>query len=98
MRNIETLDLSYNNLTGTIPPSLVKLSFLSKFSVAFNNLSGIVPFGGQFTTFTNASFEGNRGLCGGIYTCESRTIPDSTGGKPKKRLGKVSGLKMVWLP
>ncbi|KAJ0666556.1 putative non-specific serine/threonine protein kinase [Helianthus annuus] len=88
MRNIETLDLSYNSLTGTIPPSLVRLSFLSKFSVAFNNLSGIVPLGGQFSTFTNASFEGNRGLCDGIYTCESRTIPDSTGGRPKKKTGK----------
>ncbi|KAI5573533.1 hypothetical protein BDE02_10G085900 [Populus trichocarpa] len=63
MTSLETLDLSHNNLSGVIPWSLVDLSFLSKFSVAYNQLRGKIPTGGQFMTFPNSSFEGNH-LCG----------------------------------
>ncbi|KAM1064796.1 hypothetical protein ACFX15_019874 [Malus domestica] len=63
MVSLETLDLSHNVLSGIIPPSLVKLSFLSKFSVADNELYGVTSTGGQFSTFSSSSFEGNN-LCG----------------------------------
>ncbi|CAL5354401.1 unnamed protein product [Camellia sinensis] len=65
MTSIETLDLSRNDLSGAIPLSLVNLSFLSKFNVAYNQLYGTIPTGGQFETFPNSSFEGNLGLCSG---------------------------------
>ncbi|KAF6135195.1 hypothetical protein GIB67_035266 [Kingdonia uniflora] len=64
MRSLEILDLSHNNLSGVISPSLINLSFLSKFNVTYNNLSGKIPQGGQWSTFPNTSFEGNKDLCG----------------------------------
>ncbi|OAY66104.1 Phytosulfokine receptor 1 [Ananas comosus] len=65
MSNLESLDLSHNHLTGAIPPSLSRLHFLSNFSVAYNNLSGQIPTGGQFDTLNDPSiYMDNYYLCG----------------------------------
>ncbi|KAJ7954450.1 putative Phytosulfokine receptor [Quillaja saponaria] len=77
MTNLETLDLSHNNLSGMIPP-LESLSFLSKFSVAYNDLYGIIPHGGQFLTFPESSFEENTKLCGlQFVSCQSQVHQQS---------------------
>ncbi|XLU99840.1 receptor-like protein 6 isoform X2 [Arachis hypogaea] len=64
LSNLEVLDLSLNRLSGNIPQQLTGLTFLDFFNVSFNNLSGPIPENGQFFTFDNNSFEGNKDLCG----------------------------------
>ncbi|KAK1591433.1 hypothetical protein Q3G72_007717 [Acer saccharum] len=76
MQNLEYLDLSSNDLIGSIPKSFEKLTFLSKFSVAYIHLRGEIPTGGQFYTFPASSFEGNSGLCREIdFPCGSSMVP-----------------------
>ncbi|KAK1295875.1 Phytosulfokine receptor 1 [Acorus calamus] len=92
MKSLENLDLSHNNLTGTIPPSLTSLNFLSSFSVAYNNLYGLIPSGGQFLTFSNSSFEGNKGLCREhSSTCPNQRAPSlASGDTIQKKKNKVA--------
>uniref|UniRef100_A0A2C9UM17 Leucine-rich repeat-containing N-terminal plant-type domain-containing protein n=1 Tax=Manihot esculenta TaxID=3983 RepID=A0A2C9UM17_MANES len=62
---IESLDLSYNNLEGKIPPQLTRLYSLAVFSVAHKNFSGKTSERvAQFATFDQNSYERNPLLCG----------------------------------
>ncbi|OEL13252.1 Receptor-like protein 12 [Dichanthelium oligosanthes] len=64
LKQLESLDLSSNQLEGQIPEALASLTSLAWLNVSYNQLEGSVPQGGQFLMFTNASFQGNTGLCG----------------------------------
>lgn len=43
LKVLETLDLSHNNLSGTIPSTLSPS--VNRFNVSFNNLNGVIPSG-----------------------------------------------------
>lgn len=64
MVSLTSLDLSRNNLSGSIPKSLQELQYLKFFNVSSNHLEGEIPSGGPFKTFTNESFTSNDALCG----------------------------------
>ncbi|KAF3577801.1 hypothetical protein DY000_02029737 [Brassica cretica] len=63
-KELESLDLSGNQLSGTIPKGLERLSYLAYISVAHNQLKGEIPQGTQITGQAKSFFEGNAGLCG----------------------------------
>uniref|UniRef100_A0A0E0CKB8 non-specific serine/threonine protein kinase n=1 Tax=Oryza meridionalis TaxID=40149 RepID=A0A0E0CKB8_9ORYZ len=64
LNNLESLDLSSNKLSGEIPQELPSLNFLATLNLSYNMLAGRIPQSSHFLTFSNASFEGNIGLCG----------------------------------
>ncbi|KAI6698507.1 hypothetical protein NL676_018626, partial [Syzygium grande] len=64
LQQLESLDVSYNDLNGTIPTQLSDLNFLSFLNLSYNKLEGSIPAVKQFLTFSASSFEGNAGLCG----------------------------------
>ncbi|KAK9268730.1 hypothetical protein L1049_000491 [Liquidambar formosana] len=65
LSQIESLDLSYNNLSGRILSQLTELNYLAIFRVGYNNLSGrTLERKAQFAIFEESSHEGNPLLCG----------------------------------
>ncbi|CAI8598758.1 unnamed protein product [Vicia faba] len=64
MINLESLNLSQNNLVGEIPDTISVLSFLSFLNLSNNNLVGQIPIGTQLQSFDVSCYVGNPGLCG----------------------------------
>ena len=71
------MNLSGNNLSGSIPKSLEALKYLKYLNVSFNKLQGEIPNGGPFAHFTAESFISNPALCGAprfqVMACEKDT-------------------------
>nr|XP_018682861.1 PREDICTED: phytosulfokine receptor 1-like [Musa acuminata subsp. malaccensis] len=81
MKSLETLDLSFNKLSGVIPQSFSALNSLNHLNLSYNNLSGAIPSGNQLRTLEDASiYIGNVQLCGPPVTksCSDDPNVDST--------------------
>ncbi|XP_078149677.1 receptor-like protein 6 [Carex rostrata] len=70
LEQLESLDLSSNQLSGHIPQELTSLTFLASLNLSYNNLVGEIPQANQFSTFSNASYMSNLGLCGSPLTTQ----------------------------
>ncbi|CAL8165732.1 unnamed protein product [Prunus armeniaca] len=95
LRQLESLDLSNNKLGGEIPAELAKLTFLSFLNLSNNQLVGKIPSNAQFSTFSAASFTGNKGLCG-IQLNNTCNNPSEPADAPQKAPNKASGIGFDW--
>ena len=64
LASLEFLDLSRNQLVGSIPTSLTQIDRLSMLDLSHNYLTGEIPISTQLQTFNSSSYEDNLDLCG----------------------------------
>ena len=93
LRGVRILDLSSNNLSGTIPKELQNLSTLLSLNLSFYYLEGEVPSGGVFKNGSRVSVMGNNKLCGGIPQLLLLACSDILLGKNGK--GKHLSIKII---
>jgi len=70
------LNLSHNNLSGTIPSSFVDMLSLTTVDISYNQLEGPIPSITAFKRAPSEALRNNKGLCGNI----SGLQPCSTSG------------------
>ncbi|KAJ4889132.1 Leucine-rich repeat protein kinase family protein [Raphanus sativus] len=63
---VESVDLSNNNLYGSIPRYFANFSSLKLLNLSINNFEGYVPIEGVFQNASTVLVFGNKNLCGGI--------------------------------
>ncbi|KAF3619072.1 putative pentatricopeptide repeat-containing protein, mitochondrial-like [Capsicum annuum] len=72
LQDLQSLDLSLNNLSGPIPHFIANLTSLHSLNLSFNNLEGEVPVTGIFSNLSADVLVGNSKLCGGIQEMHLR--------------------------
>ncbi|KAL6198943.1 hypothetical protein ACLB2K_028731 [Fragaria x ananassa] len=70
MQSLEMLNLSHNNLSGSIPTSFGNMHGLSYVDISFNELEGPLPNNKAFQDASPEALQGNKGLCGNIEDLE----------------------------
>nr|GME07487.1 LRR receptor-like serine/threonine-protein kinase GSO1 [Ipomoea batatas] len=93
MKLLESIDLSRNQLSGTIPSSFSDLSSLAVLDLSYNNLSGKIPSGTQLQGFNASCYIGNN-LCGPPLSKSCSSIDD--GKIPKNENKRDDGCEVDW--
>ncbi|KAJ6828956.1 polygalacturonase inhibitor-like [Iris pallida] len=63
-KSLRRLDISHNNIYGSIPDRITRLRKLAEFDVSYNKLCGKIPSGGSFPLFDKKYYAHNKCLCG----------------------------------
>ncbi|KAG7011028.1 putative LRR receptor-like serine/threonine-protein kinase [Cucurbita argyrosperma subsp. argyrosperma] len=80
--NLRYFNISYNKLSGKIPPDFAhNIPANATIDLSFNNLTGEVPVSDVFMNQEAKSFTGNRQLCGELTTTPC-SIPSSAASLP----------------
>ncbi|XP_050250600.1 probable LRR receptor-like serine/threonine-protein kinase At3g47570 [Quercus robur] len=66
LKGLKFLNVSRNNLSGSIPKALEELPSLKKLNLSFNDIEGEVPIEGVFKNASAISVIENTKLCGGV--------------------------------
>uniref|UniRef100_A0ACD5WMX1 Uncharacterized protein n=1 Tax=Avena sativa TaxID=4498 RepID=A0ACD5WMX1_AVESA len=59
----QQINLSHNDLSGTVPEFFASLTMLEQLDLSYNNLEGAVPASGIFENSTAVVLDGNKRLC-----------------------------------
>ncbi|KAL8459276.1 hypothetical protein ACS0TY_036674 [Phlomoides rotata] len=97
MKQLESLDLSRNSLSGQIPTSLALLSSLIFLNLSCNNLTGRIPTSTQLQSLNASSFISNN-LCGSPLEINCSSDGDEPRGhKDKNEDEGAYESKIEWL-
>jgi len=78
LTSLSFLNLSHNNLSGSIPEGLGNLSSLTQLDLSYNDLRGQVPRDGVFRNATEVSLVGNSRLCGWTLDSHMPSCPTAS--------------------
>ncbi|KAI4357659.1 hypothetical protein L6164_001594 [Bauhinia variegata] len=87
--SLQFLDLSQNNLSGSIPQALQGISTLEYLNISFNMLDGEVPTKGVFANASAVAVIGKNKLCGGISELQLPPCPMKATKKKKRQHHKL---------
>ncbi|KAG6546066.1 hypothetical protein Mapa_012472 [Marchantia paleacea] len=90
--NLQLLDLSYNELSGTLMV-LGQLDSLSTLNVSYNDFSGLLPDTYFFKTMPASSFLGNKALC--VTEANCSYIPAFAGARDGRPKAGIAGTPLV---
>ncbi|KAJ9709815.1 hypothetical protein PVL29_001333 [Vitis rotundifolia] len=103
LSTLGTLNLSRNQLTGTIPENIgamqgmASITLLSHLNLSHNLLSGPIPTTNQFQTFNDPSmYEGKLGLCGPPLSTQCSTPNEDHKDEEDEKEDDEDGWEMSW--